>query len=191
MPSGARFQNYLLYLLSITSAKRSILITNPYFIPDERMIQSLLDAARRGVRVAVLVPGKIDHKITYRASRRYYGQMLLGGIDIFEYMPALLHSKTMVVDGTWATIGSTNFDNRSFALNEELNLTLYDRSLARSLEKTLPRTSSIHEKSPTKNGNLAASRRNSSSCSLFPSKNNCDSTGEDLRTNHAGGGKSG
>ena len=135
-PVGGSFQNYLLYLLSITSAKKSILITNPYFIPDERMIRSLLDAARRKVRVAVLVPGKIDHKITYRASRRYYGQMLLGGIDIFEYMPALLHSKTMVVDGIWATIGSTNFDNRSFALNEELNLTLYDPSLARSLEKT-------------------------------------------------------
>ena len=135
-PVGGSFQNYLLYLLSITSAKKSILITNPYFIPDERMIQSLLDAARRGVRVSVLVPGKIDHKITYRASRRYYGQILLGGITLFEYMPALLHSKTMVVDGVWATIGSTNFDNRSFALNEELNLTLYDPSLARSIEKT-------------------------------------------------------
>ncbi|MGH7855040.1 MAG: cardiolipin synthase [Candidatus Binatia bacterium] len=134
-PVGGSFQNYLLYLLSITSAKKSILITNPYFIPDERMIDSLLVAARRGVRVVVLVPGKIDHKITYRASRRYYGEMLLGGVDIFEYMPALLHSKTMVVDGIWATVGSTNFDNRSFALNEELNLTLYDRSLARQLEE--------------------------------------------------------
>ena len=81
------------------------------------------------------MPGKIDHKITYRASRRYYGKMLLGGVDIFEYMPALLHSKTMVVDGIWGTVGSTNFDNRSFALNEELNLTLYDRSLARQLEE--------------------------------------------------------
>jgi cardiolipin synthase len=135
-PVGGSFQNYLLYLLSITSAKKSILITNSYFIPDERMIDSLLEAARRGVRVVVLVPGKIDHKITYRASRRYYGQMLLGGVEIFEYMPALLHSKTMVVDGLWATVGSTNFDNRSFALNEELNLTLYDRALARHLETT-------------------------------------------------------
>lgn len=99
------------------------------------MIDSLLDAAQRGVKVVVLVPGKIDHKITYRASRRHYGRMLLGGIAIFEYMPALLHSKTMVVDGVWATVGSTNFDNRSFALNEELNLTLYDPSLARQLEK--------------------------------------------------------
>jgi cardiolipin synthase len=135
-PVGGSFQNYLLYLLSITSAKKSILITNPYFIPDERMIDSLLQAVGHGVRVVVLVPGKIDHKITYRASRRYYGRMLLGGVEIFEYMPALLHSKSMVVDGIWATVGSTNFDNRSFALNEELNLTLYDRSLARQLEQT-------------------------------------------------------
>jgi len=135
-PVGGSFQNYLLYLLSIAAAKESILITNPYFIPDDRMIGSLLDAVRRGVRVVVLVPGEIDHKITYRASRRHYGRMLLGGIEIFEYMPALLHSKTMVVDGVWATVGSTNFDNRSFALNEELNLTLYDRGLARHLEKT-------------------------------------------------------
>ena len=135
-PVGGSFQNYLLYLLSIVSAKKSILITNPYFIPDERMTQALLDAAARKVRVTVLVPGKIDFKITYRASRRHYGRMLLGGIQIYEYSPALLHSKTMVVDGVWATIGSTNFDNRSFALNEELNLTLHDRALAQSLEAT-------------------------------------------------------
>ncbi len=133
-PVGGSFQNYLLYLLSITSARKSILITNPYFIPDDRMTQALLDAVARKVRVTVLVPGKIDFKITYRASRRHYGQMLLGGIQIYEYSPALLHSKTMVVDGVWATVGSTNFDNRSFALNEELNLTLYDRPLAQNLE---------------------------------------------------------
>ena len=134
-PVGGSFQNYLLYLLSITSAKKSILRTNPYFIPDDRMIEALLDATARGVRVVVLVPGKIDFKITYRASRRHYGRMLLGGIEIFEYSPALLHSKTMVVDGVWATIGSTNFDNRSFALNEELNLALYDKSVAQHLEQ--------------------------------------------------------
>jgi cardiolipin synthase A/B len=134
-PVGGSFQNYLLYLLSITSAKKSILITNSYFIPDDRMIEALLEATARGVRVIVLVPGKIDFKITYRASRRHYGEMLLGGVEIFEYSPALLHSKTMVVDGIWATIGSTNFDNRSFALNEELNLALYDKSVAQGLEE--------------------------------------------------------
>jgi cardiolipin synthase len=125
----------MLFLISISSAKKSILITNPYFIPDEQMIDALLHAAGRGVRVMVLVPGKIDHKITYRASRSNYGRMLLGGIQIFEYMASLMHAKTMVVDGLWATIGSTNFDNRSFALNEELNLTIYDRVLGRRLEE--------------------------------------------------------
>jgi cardiolipin synthase len=134
-PVGGSFQNYLLYLLSITSAKKSILITNSYFIPDDRMIEALLEATARGVRVIVLVPGKIDFKITYRASRRHYGEMLLAGVEIFEYSAALLHSKTMVVDGVWATIGSTNFDNRSFALNEELNLALYDKSVAQGLEE--------------------------------------------------------
>jgi cardiolipin synthase len=133
-PVGGSFESYMLFLLSISSARKSILITNPYFIPDDRMIEALLRAAGRGVRVVVLVPGKIDHKITYRASRRNYGRMLLGGISIFEYQAALMHAKTMVIDGALATLGSTNLDNRSFALNEELNLTVYDGALARRLE---------------------------------------------------------
>jgi cardiolipin synthase len=132
-PVGGSFQNYILYLLAITWAKKSILITNPYFIPDDHMIRALLQATARGVRVVVLVPARSDFKITYRASRRHYGEMLLGGIEIFEYSPALLHSKTMVVDGVWATVGSTNFDNRSFALNEELNVGVYDRDIAQHL----------------------------------------------------------
>jgi cardiolipin synthase A/B len=134
-PVGGSLQNYMLFLLSITSAKKSILITNSYFIPDDTMIQALLNAAARGVRVIVLVPGKIDHQITYRASRSNYGRMLLGGIQIFEYTACLMHAKTMVIDGVWATVGSTNFDNRSFALNEELNLTVYDTGVARRLEE--------------------------------------------------------
>jgi cardiolipin synthase A/B len=134
-PVGGSFQNYMLFLLSIMSAKKSILITNSYFIPDDTMIEALLHAAARGVRVVILVPGKIDHQITYRASRSNYGRMLLGGIEIFEYMAALMHAKTMVVDGIWATVGSTNFDNRSFALNEELNLTVYDAGLAQRLQE--------------------------------------------------------
>jgi len=134
-PVGGSFKNYMLFLLSITSAKKSILISNPYFIPDDRMIEALLNAVARGVRVMILVPGKIDHPITYRASRSNYGRMLLGGVQIFEYTAALMHTKTMVVDSVWATLGSTNFDNRSFALNEELNLTVYDGTLARRLEQ--------------------------------------------------------
>lgn len=134
-PIGGSFQNYMLFLISIASARKSISITNPYFIPDERMVNALLEAAARGVRVTVLVPDKIDHKIVYRASRSNFGKLLLGGIQIFEYQPALMHAKTMVVDGIWATIGSTNFDNRSFALNEELNLTVYDSGFAHRLDE--------------------------------------------------------
>jgi cardiolipin synthase len=133
-PAGGSFQNYMLFLLSINSARKSILITNPYFIPDKVMTEALLKAVRRGVRVVVLAPGKIDSRLTYVASRSHYGELLLGGVEIFEYQPALMHAKTMVVDGIWATIGTTNFDNRSFALNEELNLTMYDAALARELE---------------------------------------------------------
>jgi cardiolipin synthase len=138
-PVGGSFKNYILYLLAINWAKKSILITNPYFIPDDHMIAALLKATARGVHVVVLVPARSDFKITYRASRRHYGEMLQGGIEIFEYSPALLHSKTMVVDGVWATVGSTNFDNRSFALNEELNVGVYDRDVAQKLEQIFTR----------------------------------------------------
>jgi cardiolipin synthase A/B len=133
-PAGGSFQNYMLFLLSINSARKTILIANPYFIPDDVMTEALLKAASRGVRVTVLAPGKIDSRLTYTVSRSHYGRLLLGGAEIFEYQAALMHAKTMVIDGIWATIGSTNFDNRSFALNQELNLTVYDASLARRLE---------------------------------------------------------
>jgi len=133
-PTGGSFQSYMLFLLSISSAKKSIMITNPYFIPDEVMTEALVKAAARGVRVIILVPGTIDSELTYPVSRGHYGPLLLGGIQIFEYQPCLLHAKTMVIDGAWATIGTTNFDNRSFALNQEVNLTVYDRAVARRLE---------------------------------------------------------
>jgi cardiolipin synthase len=133
-PTGGSFQNYMLFLLSINSAKNSILITNPYFIPDDVMTEALVKAAGRGVRVEILLPGKIDSELTYTASRSHYGPLLLGGVHVYEYKAALLHAKTIVVDGVWSTIGSTNFDNRSFALNQEINLTIYDRGIAQQLE---------------------------------------------------------
>jgi cardiolipin synthase A/B len=134
-PAGGSFQTYMLFLLSINSARKSILITNPYFIPDDVMTEAMLKAVARGVRVVVLAPGEIDSRLTYTASRSHYGRLLLGGVQIFEYRAALMHAKTMVVDGIWATVGSTNFDNRSFALNQEINLTVYDAPLARRLEE--------------------------------------------------------
>jgi cardiolipin synthase len=134
-PSGGSFQNYMLFLLSINSAKKSILITNPYFIPDDVMTEALVKAAGRGVRVEILLPGKIDSQLTYTASRSHYGPLLLGGIHVYEYKASLMHAKTIIVDSVWATIGSTNFDNRSFALNQEINLTVYNREIAQRLER--------------------------------------------------------
>jgi cardiolipin synthase len=135
-PAIGSYAMYTMYLLAISSARREILLTNPYFLPDDRMEKALLGAARRGVRVVALTPGKIDHNIVRSASRRGFGRLLAGGIEIFEYRAALLHAKTMVVDGTWATIGSTNFDNRSLAVNDELNLVVYDAPLAAQLVRS-------------------------------------------------------
>jgi len=133
-PAAGSFAMYTTFLLAVNSAQRSIHITNPYFVIDERMRDSLLAVRRRGVRVMVLVPGAIDHNIVRQASRRQFGTMLQAGIQIYEYVPALLHSKTMVIDGVWATIGSTNLDNRSFAANDELNVIVYSREVAQRME---------------------------------------------------------
>jgi cardiolipin synthase len=133
-PFGGSFESYMLFLLSITSARKTIHISNPYFLPDERMQEALVNAVKRGVRVIALTPGKIDHKLVYWASRSGFEPLLLGGIEIYEYQAALMHAKTMVVDGIWATVGSTNLDNRSFALNKEINLIVYDTTIAGQLE---------------------------------------------------------
>src|SRR5215470_14326591 len=132
---GGSFEAYTLFLLAIDAARRSIDITNPYFVPDRTMSATLLAAVRRGVRVRILVPAVSDHPWVREASRREFGPFLEGGVEIFEYLPGLLHAKTVVIDGEWVTIGSTNFDNRSFALNEELNATIYDRGIARRLDR--------------------------------------------------------
>jgi len=138
-PVGGSYAVYTMVLLAMASARRSILMTNPYFVLDDRMTDALLAATRRGVRVVALTPGKIDHNLVRSASRRDFGRLLQGGVQVFEYQPALLHAKTLVVDGAWATIGSTNLDNRSFALNEELNVALHDPALARRLEEIFER----------------------------------------------------
>lgn len=133
-PAGGTFAMYTALLLAIASARRSISITNPYFVLDRTMAEELVKAVRRGVRVMVPVPGEIDHNIVRQASRGQLGRMLRAGIQIYEYRAALLHAKTMVVDGVWSTIGSTNLDNRSFALNDELNLVIYNEAVAKELE---------------------------------------------------------
>jgi cardiolipin synthase len=134
-PAGGSTAMYTMFLLALASARHSIHITNPYFVPDEKMISTLVGAAKRGVRVVLIIPGAIDHNLVRQASRSGFGRLLKSGIQIYEYRPALLHAKTMVVDGIWATVGSTNLDHRSFSLNEELNVAIYDADTAQRLER--------------------------------------------------------
>jgi cardiolipin synthase A/B len=135
-PTGGRYTMYTSLLLAIAASRHSITVTNPYFVPDARMMNEMMEAARRGVRVRILLPGPIDNSIVRNASRINFGDLMAAGIEVYEYQPGLLHAKTMTVDGLWATIGSANFDSRSFALNEELNLVVYDdREVVGHLER--------------------------------------------------------
>ena len=134
-PEGGSFAMYNTLLIALNAARQSIRITNPYFLLDEPMTDAVLNRLRQGVRVEVLVPGTIDHKFVRQASRAIWGPLLKAGVKIYEYQPALLHAKTMVIDGRWATIGSANLDPRSFALSQELNIVIYDRAIARRLEE--------------------------------------------------------
>lgn len=134
-PLAGRYATYEMFLLAIEAARRSIHITTPYFFPDQAITDALIRAARRGVQVVVLTPGPIDYNIVRRLSRASFGRLLEAGVEIHEYRPALLHAKTLTVDGVWATVGSANMDNRSFAINAELNLVVYDADFARRLDQ--------------------------------------------------------
>jgi cardiolipin synthase len=125
-----------MYLYSIVCASRSILIANPYFVPDAVAIEALTDAQRRGVDVRVVVVGNTnDNWLARHNSVRLYGRLLEKGVTIFEYNRTMLHQKVMVVDGLWATVGTANFDDRSFGYNEESNVAFHDpASIGRLLE---------------------------------------------------------
>jgi cardiolipin synthase len=126
----------IMYYLSIVCARKSIYIANPYFIPDAVAIETLIDARRRGIDVRIMVSGdRNDNWLARQNSVRLFGPLLEAGIEIFEYDRTMLHHKTMVVDGVWLTIGTTNFDNRSFAHNEESNVCVFDRGLGGQLQQ--------------------------------------------------------
>ena len=138
----------LMYLLSIASARRSVLLANSYFVPDDLSVRTLVAARRRGVDVRIIVPGpQIDSEVTRAASRRRWAPLLEAGISISEFQPTMFHCKVMVVDDLWVSVGSTNFDTRSFRLNAEANLNVVDRSLAlqerRAFEKDRLRSRQI------------------------------------------------
>ena len=123
-----------MYYLSIVSARRSIDIANPYFVPDPVAIETLIEAKKRGVSVRIMVSGiHNDNWLARQNSVRLFGRLLAAGIEIHEFNRTMLHQKTMVVDDRWLTVGTTNFDNRSFAHNEESNVCACDEELARAM----------------------------------------------------------
>ena len=120
-----------LYLLLIASARASVDVTTPYFVSDESSRWALEDAVRRGVRVRILTEGDItDAPPVKYSSRRSYQKLLEAGVELYEFQPTMLHTKTMVVDDVWSMFGSANFDNRSLELNDELNVLVHDRGVA-------------------------------------------------------------
>lgn len=120
-----------LYFLALAAARESIDLTSAYFAPRPAFLGALVDAARRGVRVRVLVPGRhMDKDVVRHAGRATYGELLRGGVRVFEYEPTMLHAKALVIDDVWSAVGSVNFDNRSFQLNDEAVLCAQDRAFA-------------------------------------------------------------
>ncbi len=130
-PSGGASDLKRVYVLALGSARQSIEITTPYFVTDESSRWAFEDAVRRGVKIRLIVEGDITDAMPVKyASRRHYEQLMELGIEIYEYQPTMMHTKTFVVDGAWSMFGSANFDNRSLELNDELNVAVTNRDLA-------------------------------------------------------------
>jgi cardiolipin synthase len=130
-PVGGSESMHLMVLLAITAAKTSIDIENAYFVPDKLTCEALCSAARRGVRVRIVVPGRYtDARVGRWAAQGLYGALLEAGIQLYEYQPTMMHCKVLVIDGVWSSVGSANFDDRSFRLNDEANLNVFSEELA-------------------------------------------------------------
>jgi cardiolipin synthase len=132
---GGSTRAHVLYQALLASAQKSIYITTPYFLPDTSLRQEMLRAINeRNVDIKILTPGrKSDHAMTRNSSRAMYGDLLKAGAHIYEYSPTMIHAKIMIVDGQWSVVGSTNFDNRSFGINDEVNLAARSPELATRL----------------------------------------------------------
>jgi len=138
---GGSTRARMLFQVLLASAQKSICITTPYFLPDKSARDEMVRAIKeRGVEVMIITPGShSDHMLTRTSSRRLYGDLLKAGAQIYEYKPAMIHAKVMIIDGLWSVVGSTNFDNRSFGLNDEVNLAAFDDKLALRLEEDFAR----------------------------------------------------
>jgi len=148
-PEGGSDSMRLMYLTAITAAQRTIDMEAAYFVPDRLMIREMIAARKRGVRIRMLVPGAdIDSKVVGIASKREWGPLLESGVEIHVYQPTMLHCKMLIFDEYMVSVGSTNFDMRSFELNDEASLNIYDAHFAgemtevfaRDLESSIPYT---------------------------------------------------
>jgi cardiolipin synthase len=134
-PTGGRATRArILFQVLVAAARKTIRVNSLYFLPDTAMRRELIQAARKGVEVTIITPGLYNnHPMTRHASRQCYGELLEAGIRIFEYRPGMIHAKILIVDNLWSVVGSTNFDNRSFGLNDEVNIAIRDEGLAQIL----------------------------------------------------------
>jgi len=130
---------YLTLISAITNAEKSVHLTNAYFVPDPQILQALLDAARRGVDVTLILPALSDSNLVFHAGRSYYTELLAAGVKIYERGGGVLHSKTVVIDGVWSCIGSTNLDWRSFLHNDEVNAVILGPEFAQQMQAMFER----------------------------------------------------
>ncbi len=133
--AGRATRARILFQILLAASRKSMLINSPYFLPDHSARAELVKARQRGVAVTIITPGINNHPLARRASRRIYGELLRSGIEIFEYQPGMIHKKCLVIDDVWSVVGSTNFDTRSFGLNDEVNLAAADAQLAAKLKE--------------------------------------------------------
>lgn len=160
-PRGGGTQARVLFQALLKSAQKSIRITTPYFLPDPGARRAFVEARDRGVQVQILTAGPfIDHPIVHKLSRRATRELLRTGAEVYDYLPSMIHAKLMTIDGLWSVVGSTNFDHRSFALNDEVNLAILDRDLTAIIDsdfiEDLNRSRRLTEDMLGRRGSLSA-----------------------------------
>ena len=126
---------FIMYVAAITFAENSLHMTNAYFAPDSQIIKALTDAAKRGVDVKIILPGTTDRSLALYAGQYHYSDLLKSGVKLYKRRNVLLHAKTLVIDGVWSTVGSTNMEWWSFSSNDEVNAVILSREFATEMEK--------------------------------------------------------
>ena len=138
-PGQSNRLTFVMYVSAITFAEHSLHLTNAYFVPDDETVEALINAARRGVDVKLVLPGNTDTSLTLNAGRYLYSELLKSGVKLYERRDVLLHAKTLVIDDVWSTVGSTNMDFWSFSSNDEVNAVILNKEFAAEMEKMFAR----------------------------------------------------